>query len=49
MLRPARYANTDTLMGHIIAKRSSPVPIYNATKGGSLEVYERVSFDEVAR
>lgn len=45
MLRPARYANTDTLMGHIIAKRCSPVPIYNATLGGNLEVYERVDYE----
>ena len=45
MLRPARYANMDTLMGHIIAKRSSPVPIYNATIGGNLEVYERVNYE----
>lgn len=44
MLRPARYANVDTLMAHIIAKRSSPVPIYNATIGGQLEVYERVDY-----
>ena len=49
MLRPARYANMDTLMAHIIAKRSSPVPIYNATKGGVLEVYERVNFDGLFR
>lgn len=46
MLRPARYANMDTLMAHIIAKRSSPVPIYNCTKGGYLEAYERMSLDE---
>jgi hypothetical protein len=47
MLRPARYANTDTIMGHIIAKRSSPVRIYNATIGGSLEVYERVDYERL--
>ena len=47
MLRPARYANMDTLMAHIIAKRSSPVPIYNATIGGSLEVYERVDYRQL--
>lgn len=45
MLRPARYANMDTLMAHIIAKRSSPVEIFNATVGGQLEVYERVDFE----
>lgn len=47
MLRPARYANMDTLMGHIIAKRSSPVPIYNATIGGHLEAYERVNYEDL--
>jgi hypothetical protein len=46
-LRSARYANTDTLNAHIIASRSSPVPIYNATIGGSLEVYERVDYYEI--
>lgn len=45
MLRPARYANLDTLMGHIIAKRSSRTPIYNATVGGELEVYDRVDYE----
>ena len=47
MLQPARYANMDAIMGHIIAKRSSPVPIYNATKGGFLEVYERVEYESL--
>lgn len=47
MLRPARYANMDTMMGHIIAKRSSKTPIYNATKGGVLEVYERVEYNSL--
>jgi len=46
-LRGARYANMDTLAAHMIAKRSSPVPIYNATLGGSLEVYPRVDFMEL--
>lgn len=32
---------------HVVAKRSSPVPIYNATVGGSLEVYERVDLKEI--
>ncbi len=45
MLRPAKYANLDTLNAHMIAERSSPVKIYNATIGGELEVYERVEFD----
>jgi len=47
MLRPARYANMDAIMGHIIAKRCSPVPIYNATKGGTLEAYERVEYESL--
>lgn len=42
----AKYANLDTLLAHMIAKRSSNTPIYNATVGGELEVYERVDFDE---
>jgi hypothetical protein len=47
MLRPARYANYNTLVAHMIAKRSSPVPIYNASFGGELEVYERVRLEDV--
>jgi hypothetical protein len=47
MLRPAKYANIDTLMGHIVAKRSSKTPIYNATIGGMLEVYDRVNYESL--
>lgn len=43
-LRPARLANLDTLAAHMVAARSSPVKIYNATIGGDLEVYERVDY-----
>lgn len=43
----ARYANLDTLLAHIIASRSSPVQIYNATIGGDLEVYDRVNFESL--
>lgn len=32
---------------HVVAKRSSPIPIYNATIGGQLEVYPRVDMREV--
>ncbi|MCB2179453.1 hypothetical protein KQH61_05980 [bacterium] len=46
-LRPARYANMDTLNAHMIAKRSSPVDIFNATIGGEMEVYERVDLMEL--
>lgn len=45
--QPARWANMDTLAAHMIAARSSPVDIFNATLGGQLEVYERVNFDEL--
>jgi hypothetical protein len=45
--QPARLANMNTLVAHIIAKRSSPVPIYNATLGGELEVYPRVAFESL--
>ncbi len=45
--QPARLANLNTLTAHIIAKRSSPVPIYNATIGGQLEVYERVNYEDL--
>jgi len=32
---------------HAVAKHTSGVPIFNATVGGSLELHERVSFDEL--
>jgi len=32
---------------HEMAKRCCPVPIYNATVGGSLEVYPRVDIHEL--
>ena len=41
--------NTNMVQVHTVAKRSSPVPIYNATIGGALEVYERRDFHEVLR
>jgi hypothetical protein len=46
-LRSAHYANMDTLAAHMVAKRSSKTPIYNATIGGQLEVYPRVNFEEL--
>ena len=46
-LRDAKYANGDCVAAHEVAKRSSPIPIYNATIGGELEVYERVDLMEV--
>lgn len=45
--RDARIANLDALNAHMIAARSSPVPIYNATIGGELEVYPRVDLCDV--
>lgn len=45
--RPARLANLNTLVAHIIAKRSCKTPIYNATIGGELEVYERVEYESL--
>lgn len=46
-LRDAHYANMDTLAAHMIAARSSPVLIFNATIGGSLEVFPRVEFESL--
>lgn len=34
---------------HQVAKRSSPIPIFNATIGGDLEVYPRVNYEEIIR
>jgi hypothetical protein len=41
------HDNNNMIQVHKVAKRSSPVPIYNATIGGKLEVYERVNFFDV--
>jgi hypothetical protein len=41
------YMNGDILWAHKIAFRCSPVPIYNCTLGGVLEVYPRKSMEEV--
>jgi hypothetical protein len=41
--------NTNMIQVHTVAKRSSPVPIFNATIGGKLEVYPRVDFHEVLK
>lgn len=42
--RENRYAVMDTLNAHILAARSG-YEIYNATKGGCLEVFERVDYE----
>ena len=39
--------NTNMIQVHQVARRSSPVPIYNATIGGMLEVHPRVNFEDV--
>jgi hypothetical protein len=47
-LRPRdELDNTNMNQVHAVAKRSSPVPIYNCTIGGMLEVYERKNIYEV--
>lgn len=43
----AKVDNTNMVQVHTVAKRSSPVPIYNCTFGGKLEVYERKDFYRV--
>lgn len=39
--------NENMIQVHKVAKRSSPVPIYNATIGGKLEVHPRVNMLDV--
>jgi hypothetical protein len=34
---------------HNVAKRSSPIPIFNATIGGSLEIYPRVDINQILK
>ena len=41
--------NTNMIQVHTVAKRSSPIPIYNCTFGGKLEVHPRRDFYEVLR
>lgn len=43
-LRAARWANMDTLAAHMVAARTWPGRIINATIGGNLEAYERINF-----
>ena len=45
--RSAYYCNGNSLRAHECAAQSSPVPIYNATIGGELEVYPRVDLKEI--
>jgi hypothetical protein len=46
-LRDARYTELDILAAHMIAARTWPGRIRNATAGGSLEVYPRVRLEDV--
>lgn len=46
-LRSARLNELDILASHMICARSFPNRIYNATVGGSLEVYERVKYESL--
>jgi hypothetical protein len=46
-LRDARYTELDILAAHMIAARSFPGRIFNATVGGALEVYPRVEFESL--
>jgi hypothetical protein len=51
-LRPARFANLDTLAAHMVAARSSPSKIYNCTPKGLLHdlgVYENKRLEDVCR
>jgi hypothetical protein len=41
--------NGNMLTLHKMAKRCSPIPIYNATVGGELEVYPRVDMREILK
>jgi len=43
----AKYANYNMLLAHMIAARNSPIPIYNASIGGVLEVYPRINLEEI--
>lgn len=46
-LRNARYTELDILAAHMIAARTFPNKIFNATVGGVLEVYDRVKLEEL--
>jgi hypothetical protein len=46
-LTDARYTELDKLAAHMVAARSYPGRIYNATIGGSLEVYPRVDYERL--
>lgn len=43
----AKFDNENMLAMHKFIKRSCPIPVYNATMGGALEVYPRVKLEDV--
>ena len=45
--RQAVKRNMANAMGHQLAFENSPIPIYNATIGGHLEVYPRVNLEDI--
>ena len=48
-LRPAELSNADITWAHNIALKSCPVPIFNCTRGGKLEVFPRQKLEDVLR
>ena len=46
-MRDARLNELDILAAHMVCARTFPNRIFNATIGGSLEVYERVDFERL--
>ena len=46
-LRSPRLTELDILTAHMICARTYPGKIFNATLGGSLEVYRRVNYDSL--
>jgi hypothetical protein len=43
----SEWDTNEVMEAHRVARMSSPVPIYNATVGGELEIYERVRLEDV--
>lgn len=46
-MRDARYNELDILAAHMICARTYPNRIFNATIGGSLEIYKRVDYEDL--
>jgi hypothetical protein len=46
-MRSAKYNELDILAAHMVCARSFPNKIFNATVGGSLEVYPRVNLESL--